>query len=302
MQGKTLVIVNPSSKHGQGAAAAKQVCNILAESLGQDAFDLLSTVGVGHATSLAKQACGQYERVVSIGGDGTIHEIANGLMTAPLQQRPTLGVVPVGSGNDYAQTLGISDDIETAVHQLLQARPCMLDVGQVNGEYFVETVSFGLDAAIAHATVELRKRTNKTGIGLYFEAGIDQLLHHLDEHHVHAMLDDAHEFEASIVTFAVQVGPTYGGGFRICPDAVPDDGMFDICYAQAPWSVPRAVFVFAQARNGKHVNARGIMFERASKLELHFDEAPPAQADGERIGGSSFSISMHPQALSVLVP
>ena len=200
------------------------------------------------------------------------------------------------------RTVGMSEDVEMACKQLIGAQTQFFDVGQVNDEYFIETLSFGLDAAIALGTVEARKRTKKTGGALYFEVGIDQLLHHLDSYSVHVSLDGQRSIETSVIMFAVQNGPTYGGGFRICPDAKPDDGIFDICYAEGKWSLPRAVAIFSRARNGKHTGARGVKFERASQIHISFDGEPPIQAEGEKVTGREFDISMIPSALQVFVP
>lgn len=301
-EGKTLLIANPAAKRGEGAKAAYHVRRMLREALGAQAVDEVQTESPGHATFLAAGAAGEYCTVVTVGGDGVIHEAANGLMSIEQENRPAFGIVPVGSGNDYARTLGMSENIEEAVTQLLSARTQPMDVGQVNDEFFVETLSFGLDAAIALDTVERRKHSNKTGGALYFEAGLDQLLHHLDAYRVRGVLDDTTVLDTTSIMLAVQIGQTYGGGFRICPDALPNDGLFNICYAEGAWSLPRAVLVFARAKGGKHTKARGIRFATASQIQLRFDVAPPAQADGEAVHGTDFFISMHKHALNVLVP
>ena len=149
-------------------------------------------------------------------------------------------------------------------------------------------------------TVERRKHTTKTGGALYFEVGIDQLLHHLDTFRFQAKFDDR-AVDGESILFAIQIGPTYGGGFKVCPEADPTDGIFDICYAQAPISLPRAILTFARAKNGKHVGTRGMCFDAAQTISLHFETEPPAQADGEKVTGTDFDICMHPSALRVFV-
>ena len=301
-KGKILIIVNPAAKRCEAERASYHARHILREELGAVKVDVVQTTAPGHATFLASGVAGEYASVITIGGDGAVHETINGLMQIDEKDRPAFGLIPVGSGNDYARTIGMLEDVEAACHQLLVAQAQSLDVGKVNDEYFVETLSFGLDAAIALGTVEARHHTKKTGGALYFEVGIDQLLHHLDHHHVQATFDDERSIDTTAIMFAVQIGPTYGGGFKICPDADPADGMFDICYAEGKWSVPRAVAAFARAKNGKHTKLRGVKFERASKINIKFDVEPPAQSEGERITGSEFDISMCPQALQVFVP
>ena len=159
-----------------------------------------------------------------------------------------------------------------------------------------------LDAAIALDTMERRVRTGRTGTVLYMESGVDQLLHHLDLRRYRASFDGGETVEAESVTFAVQIGPYYGGGFKICPDARIDDGLLDVCVAHPPVGAARALYIFLRAKGGKHVRFKQIELRRCRTLHLEFDEAPPAQMDGELIEGTSFDIAVEPAALNVLVP
>ena len=145
-------------------------------------------------------------------------------------------------------------------------------------------------------------RTGRTGTVLYMESGVDQLLHHLDLRRYRASFDGGETVEAESVTFAVQIGPYYGGGFKICPDARIDDGLLDVCVAHPPVGAARALYIFLRAKGGKHVRFKQIELRRCRTLHLEFDEAPPAQMDGELIEGTSFDIAVEPAALNVLVP
>lgn len=297
--GKTLLIANPAAQNGNGAAAASQAYETLCASAG--GIEMALTKRPLQATELA--ACARdYDTVVALGGDGIVHEVVNGLMHHDANARPQLGLIPVGSGNDYARTLGMEHDTLRACAQLLFAQPHPADVGRVNGCYFAQTLSFGVDAAIALDTVERRKRTGRTGTVLYAEAGIDQLLHHLDTRAYRASFDGREPVEGKSITFAVQIGPTYGGGFNICPDARIDDGAFDICIAHPPVGVPRAILIFALAKGGRHTGFKQMELLRAKTLHVEFDQQPPAQVDGERIEATTFDIEIIPQALRVLMP
>ena len=213
-EGSILLIANPAAQNGNGAAAAQRAVGLLRAQLGEDAVVLARTAGPRHASEIAERAEG-CSTVIALGGDGVIHEVAGGLMRRPAARRPALGVIPVGSGNDYARTLGVSTKVDEACAQLLGAEARLADVGRVNGHWFVETLSFGLDAAIALDTMERRVRTGRTGTVLYMESGIDQLLHHLDLRRYRVAFDGGETVEAESVTFAVQIGPYYGGGFKI---------------------------------------------------------------------------------------
>ena len=223
------------------------------------------------------------------------------------QDRPVLAVIPVGSGNDYAETLGMAYSVPTAVTEILRFQTVRADVGRVNGRYFAETLSFGLDAAIALDTMDRRQKSGRAGTMLYLESAVDQLFHHLQVFSFkmdvlgaepgcapHPEWDDAY-------LVAVQVGPTYGGHFRITPKARLDDGLLDICWATPELSSMRALALLLRARGGKHTGSDHIHFRRASSLVLDFEEEPPAQMDGEPVHGTHFLIDCVPDALTVVV-
>ena len=304
--GNTLLIANPKAQIGKSGATARHVEAALRAALGEESFEVMLTERPGHAAEIAAHAPGNTNTIIALGGDGVVHEVANGLMRRSREDRPVFAVIPAGSGNDYALTLGMSMKVGTATRQLLSGKHRPADVGCCNGEYFVETLSFGLDAAIALATVDLREETGRTGTMLYAQAGIDQVLHHRNPlryetllHHVDGR-DENLRLEGESFVFAVQIGPTYGGHFRICPKARFDDGLFDICLAHPPISELSAVALFARAKNGWHVGDRRIEMHTARSLSVRFPVEPPAQLDGERIVGTSFDIEMHPAALTVI--
>lgn len=299
--GKTLAIVNPAAQNGRGAQGADFLRRMAAlPGCPFASLDVMETQKAGHAVDLAASAAA-YDTVIALGGDGVIHEVVNGLMSLPREERPTFGVLPCGNGNDYARTLGMSFNLETAFDQLSSAVARPVDIGECNGRYFAETLSFGLDAAIAIGTHARRKRTGHSGTRLFVEEGIDQLVNHRDVYRYTLAQDGGEPVEGSMLMFAVQIGPTYGGGFKVCPDAGPFDGRFDLCIAKPPLGLLKAAYLFLKAKDGKHVTHTDVMvFTHASGIRVEFDEPPPAQIDGEAIGGSVFDIRTHGHALDVL--
>lgn len=305
--GRVGIIANPVAQSGACAAVAESFADMLCQQVGQDACRLLLTEHPGHAIDMARAIHDVYDTLIAIGGDGLVHEAANGLMRIPPEYRPDLAVVPVGSGNDYALTLGMSKDPQRALEQILAHDARRMDVGCVNGEYFVETLSFGIDAAIALDTVERRKKSGRHGTILYMESGIDQILNHRVANAYHAELSRADGEAPSLAlagesyVFAVQIGKTYGGHFKICPDADPQDGLFDVCIAHAPLSAARALLVFLLAKGGHHTGFDCMESHQCPSLVVEFDEAPACQADGEKVTGTHFEVTMLPRELSVLV-
>lgn len=304
--GRIALIANPAAQNGRGAWSAVEAASLLRARVGDEGFQLLLTERPRHATALAASLDPSVGTVVALGGDGLISEVAAGLMERPVDERPALGVIPVGSGNDYAASLGVPASIGRAIDCVLAGRTAVVDVGRVNGRYFVETLSFGLDAAIALDTVERRVRTGRTGTRLYLESAVDQLFRHLSIYDFTARLTGgdaaaARTVSAAAYLLAVQIGPTYGGHFRICPGAELDDGLLDLCYATphlGPW---KALAVLLAAKGGRHTGNRHIHLDRASRLVLDFAEEPPGQIDGERIEGTHFEIDCIPRALTVIV-
>lgn len=304
--GRIALIANPAAQNGRGAWAAVEAASLLRARVGDEGFQLLLTERPRHATALAASLDPSVGTVVALGGDGLISEVAAGLMERPVDERPALGVIPVGSGNDYAASLGVPTSIGRAIDCVLAGLTTVVDVGRVNGHYFVETLSFGLDAAIALDTVERRVRTGRTGTRLYLESAVDQLFRHLNIYDFTARLTGgdaaaARTVSAAAYLLAVQIGPTYGGRFRICPGAELDDGLLDLCYATphlGPW---KALAVLLAAKGGRHTGNRHIHLDRASRLVLDFAEEPPGQIDGERIEGTHFEIDCIPRALTVIV-
>ena len=304
--GRIALIANPAAQNGRGAWAAVEAASLLRARVGDEGFQLLLTERPRHATALAASLDPSVGTVVALGGDGLISEVAAGLMERPVDERPALGVIPVGSGNDYAASLGVPTSIGRAIDCVLAGRTAVVDVGRVNGRYFVETLSFGLDAAIALDTVERRVRTGRTGTRLYLESAVDQLFRHLNIYDFTARLTGgdaaaARTVSAAAYLLAVQIGPTYGGHFRICPGAELDDGLLDLCYATphlGPW---KALAVLLAAKGGRHTGNRHIHLDRASRLVLDFAEEPPGQIDGEKIEGTRFEIDCIPRSLTVIV-
>lgn len=300
-----LIIANPTAQSGSGEAAAQQAEKLIRKACGQGP-DVVRTRYAGHGKELAASMGASYDLVVALGGDGIIHEVANGLMELEKSQRPALGIIPVGSGNDYAKTHKVSEKADRAVAQLLEGKAVEADLGCCNGEYFTQTVSFGLDAAIALGTMERRKKTGRHGTMLYLQEGIDQLLNHLDTYDFELEIlegpaDDIGSYNGKCILLACQNGPTYGGGFRICPEAAITDGLLDICFARGPVNPLYATTVFLSAKNGHHTGFKPVEMHRASRLRLSFDRRPPCQIDGEPHIADSYDIRVERAALRVVV-
>lgn len=300
--GRTLLIANPAAHSGKGAAGADFARRFLGSySSATRGYEVRLTEGPGDAVGIAADAAG-FDTVLALGGDGVIHEVVNGLMELSDSSRPQLGVIPLGSGNDFARTLDMPrNDVEGAFARLVRGRVREMEVGRVNGVHFMETLSFGLDAAIAIDTTARRAAdTSQEGEALFITSGLKVLSRAHGGFPCVARFDDDEPVELSTLIFAVQVGPSYGGGFLVCPDADPCDGLLDVCYNVRKPLIPHLLALFGLARSGRHARSSVVRLRRFRHASVDFANEPPCQVDGEPLTGTRFEIDVIPRALRVV--
>lgn len=316
--GHTLIIANPASQSGAGREFAERLQRFLllyhsAPGALEDpiTFDLEMTEYPGHAAALAETAQ-NFDTVLALGGDGTVHEVLNGLMAIERNQRPTLGVIPVGSGNDFARTLGIEHALDKTFAPLLTWQPSLIDVGQVTinpnttsaaVSYYAETFSVGLDAAIGLGTIDLRKTSKLSGNALYIVSGLKHFGEKYRTFSMELRVGNEDPRALEVYTMAIQLGPTYGSGFAICPDANPTDGLFDISYAEGPASRIATLPTFLLARFGKAGVSPLIHSLQAHTVELTLpSDDYPIQSDGEPLHASKVALTCLHHEIQVLQP
>lgn len=299
------VILNPAADRGRAADLAAQLRSWLSQ---HTAFEWLETQRPGHAIDLAEQAVRDgAELVVAAGGDGTAHEVANGMLRAKRDVgAPVLGVIPIGSGNDFAWMAGaVLDDPERAVRQLVEGHPRPIDAGRVRDErggeaarYFLNGIGVGFDAVVA---IESRKITNLRGFLIYAAAVLQTMRFYYRA--TNALLEyDGRKIRLPLLMAAIANGRRYGGGFYVCPAASIDDGDFDLCIV--PQISRRAMLAFIpRFMRGTHVRDRRVMMARGARVTIRCDEALAVHADGEifSAGSREIDVQMLPKALSVIV-
>jgi diacylglycerol kinase (ATP) len=225
MPNKIKLILNPTANHGRSRQKAADLGQLTAN----HNADWDGTKSPCHATELARLAGEQgYDLVVAVGGDGTVHEVINGLMQVPKETRPALGIVPLGSGNDFAHILGLPADPGEALLSAVNGRPHSLDIGSVRDEndrleYFINTLGMGFDAVV---TLHTKKITALHGFMMYFAALIRTLFRNFDLSDLHVETDQE-TWDLCTLMLALGNGPREGGGFIITPDARLDDGLLN---------------------------------------------------------------------------
>jgi len=290
------VILNPAA----GRGAARRVESIVARAFRAQgwAVDVVRTEGPGHAQVLAAQAVRQgAKHVVAVGGDGTVHEVANGLLGGNTDA--ALGVVPIGSGNDFAKLLGLfGHDPLHAVARLVTARSRRFDAGRVAGEWFVNSVGFGF----APAVVKTRNRMQHLRGFLSYLVPVVQTFFQFEPMVFDVTAAGFHE-RGYMMMIEVCNGTTSGGSYRFAPDADPADGKLDVCLIRRV-SLPRFLVAIPRVMRGTHVKMREVALIKTAKLVV----CSPAQplmlhVDGElrEPGVNECTVELERGRLNVLV-
>lgn len=291
-----LVIANPEAKHGE----TERLIPVVRQLLHNLPHDMVLTEYMGHAAEIAQAATGR-DLVVAVGGDGTVHEVLNGLMNHPADQRPALGLLPTGSGNDTRRMLGVPSDLAQAALTLGTGERRRFDVGMCNGVYFNNSFAAGLDAKVTAKAVEYKATTRRSGLWLYMTALLHVLFHELDSFDLDVAFDGGVADSHDTLAVAVTNGRTYGGGFQINPDAQPDDGLFDVCIID-PFSLPEALVRLPFLVMGKHTKMKPVHMSRHEALIIECATPVPAQIDGELLLERRYEIELLPGAIEYVVP
>lgn len=256
-------------------------------------FDIkiLRTRGDGRREA-ARAAEEGIDLVVGAGGDGTLHDIGNGLIGSAT----ALGIVPLGSGNGYARALGIPLDVNRAVQALLTGAPAALDVGEVDGSYFLSTSGVGLDAAVGH---EFEKSSIRGGIP-YFGIAFREILQYQPFSVTVECGGESHEFKPLLVTVANT--NQFGLGAIIAPKARPDDGLLDVCVIEE-FSVLEALLHTPKLFLGEIDQLPNVRIFQTPVVRLTLERAVPGHLDGEpRTLPSDATFRVRPGSLNVWLP
>ncbi len=307
MPQKPKIIYNPAAGKGR---AGKNLPKIQAQlhDCGFD-YELSLTEGPGHAQELSRSAAeAGCPLVVAAGGDGTVNETINGLMLANMNgyQRPALGVLPIGRGNDFAFGVGIPQETSLACANLVLGQRRRIDIGRVTGGNFPQGRYFGNGIGLGFDTVvgfEAAKIKWLTGAASYFAALVKTIFLYSRAPIYELVLDGAAQ-QKPFLLVSVMNGRRMGGAFLMAPDGQPGDGAFDLCLAGQVSQIlilPLAL-TFISGRQGENA---AVEMVRARQVQIRAIQGTiPAHADGETIctAGRSLSVDLCPGALEVISP
>ena len=292
-----LFIVNPVAGHGRSLRVFARLRAVLDRVAGVRCI-VWHTRGPGHARELAERAGLEgYARIVAVGGDGTVHEALNGLMalSAPLRQRVAFGVVPAGSGNDFARNAGIPTDPGALAALLAGGPAAAADVGVVDGHYFANVAGVGFDAEVARQANRLPKFV--PGPLTYLISALWVLSRYRNAA-VRVELD-GRVLERRVLLVAVGNGAGYAGGMRICPGARMDDGIFRVVVA-GDLSRAGVLTTLPKVFSGRHVEHPLVEVYDARRVRIEAERPLAVQADGEIVATTPATLEMVPAAIRVV--
>ena len=285
------MVLNPTANKGRAASRRAEISRSLAGSGGGLIWHV--TEGTGHARRITS-GLPEDALVIAVGGDGTVHEVA----AACVGTGRTLGILPVGSGNDYVKALGIGTRLRRALEVLKAGKVRTVDAGEVNGIRFNNGLGIGFDAEVAAGAAEAPRYLG--GFGGYLWA-VGRLLWGFGCHEATLKLD-GERIEARTILVAAALGTTYGARFRLAPDARLGDGLFDVIWSD---EVNRAevLRLIPAALNGTLLRSPKVHLARAREVEVELAEEVPAHVDGEMLAPTRICRArVLPGALRVVAP
>jgi diacylglycerol kinase (ATP) len=301
---KILVILNPWA--GRGSAGQRRAD--LERGLHEAGvpFELVTTHARGGATELAWQGiergCG---RIVAVGGDGTINEVANGIKEAEaaLGRRARLGVIPLGTGSDFIKSLdGIeANDLAGGIRRIVTNTIRSVDLGRVRVDdgdtrLFINAVGMGLDAQVAAESLKL---TRLKGMAVYLVAIIRALANY--RAHPMTVEYDGQRLQRRLLFASIANGRCQGAGFWLTPDAVVDDGLLDLCLVDN-MRLDQIIRALPRLMEGSHTTLKQVTMGRGQHIRVTCTAPVPVATDGEVVATNARGITIEtlPGALDIL--
>jgi diacylglycerol kinase (ATP) len=251
----------------------------------------------GDAEKFASESS-DFDLIVSAGGDGTLNEVVNGIAQGGC--KAALGILPLGTGNDFARTLGVPTDLETAIEQVMAGKTRAVDLVRVTSDrirYFVNVSSGGFSGVVDEKlTPEMKRAWGPLAYLRSAAAAFSELRGYTAK----VAFDDAQAFELDLYNVIVANGRYVAGGIPVAPEADVADGLLDIVLIAERGPAELAILA-AQILLGKHLSSDGIIFRRAKKIAISSRPGMWFNVDGELIGNEPAIFELLPQALRCVV-
>jgi YegS/Rv2252/BmrU family lipid kinase len=299
------LILNPMAGGGKAEKKYPQIAQLLTKK--GISFTTFKTSAAGDGEKVVKTALkAGYRKILVCGGDGTLNEIVNGVMNQDLAptQEITIGLIPVGTGNDWGRTWNLSRNIKTSIAILQNGKTAIQDVGLVKFNYkpdskiwFMNVAGCGFDAAVAYAANKEKEKGNSSVLTY-----IKQLVKTLFTYKTATceMMIDGKKISSQLFAVLIGIGKFAGNKMKLVPNAIPNDGQFDITLAHkiSPWKVIRN---FPKLFNGKFLGLKEVSVYQGTEFSITSEEDMYFQADGESMGKVPLRITLVPNAIKVII-
>lgn len=299
------VILNPHAGGGKGGHDQKRIEQLLQQN--NLDFQLSVSRYPGHAISLAKElVSGGASHIIVAGGDGTLNEIVNGIFLADekAQHEVVLGMLPVGTGNDWIKTFGIPDHYQKSIDIIRENKTVLQDVGEISftthekttRRYFVNIAGFGFDALVAR-NANILKFKGITGIRVYIQSLLSGYFRYKSR--PVRIIIDGKSMEVNLFSASIGLGKFNGGGMMQVPEANPIRGLFHITVIRkiGIWGI---LTNFKGLYSGKFISDKRVSTHSGKEIILQSDSPLPGESDGETLGNGTFKIGIIAHRLRVI--
>ncbi|MEW6144694.1 MAG: diacylglycerol kinase family protein [Thermodesulfobacteriota bacterium] len=286
-----LFIINPAAGQGRTAGLFDSIKPLLDRR--NTPFECRLTSGPGEAESFARDALtGGFSHIVAVGGDGTSHEVVNGI----LGSRVIFGMIPSGSGNDFPKSAGIPLETARALETVFSGRERTVDLGKLGDVYFINGLGIGLDGAVSHRFKKLKRFRGQLGYVL----GAVQEAFSFEGFHTEIAIGDW-KYSGKLLLTGASNGMYQGGKFRLAPLAKMDDGLLDFHIIRDMSSLERLVKI-PKVLEGTHSSLAEVMLRTGTAMEIAIERPQPAHMDGEPfyLEAGAHRIEVVPGALRIM--
>jgi len=283
-----LFIVNPIS----GTGKQKQLDKLLANNLDKSKFDysIVFTESGGHATDLAKSGIDDNDIIVAVGGDGTVNEVARGLVNS----NRIMGILPVGSGNGLARHLKLSMRLSESIKILNKLEIETIDTADINGEYFVNVAGIGFDAHVAH----LYAKTVKRGPIPYAKLMTMEFQKYKPIPYKVLIEGKSYDLSAFLISFANS--SQFGNNAYISPQAIINDGLIDVCMMTG-FPIVEAGQLAMQLFNKRMDKSKYMNIVQGANITIEAENDIIGHIDGEPVNFSNkIEVRVNPASLKVI--
>ncbi len=288
---RSFFVLNPASGSKQGMKIRGTIDDLWTQNgiwheiyVTKDHGDIASAV----KTAIAKNAT----EIIIVGGDGTLLAVVNALEGVAIP----IGIIPCGTGNDFARTQGLPMQVEAALFNVLGwniKRP--VDIGRSSGSYFLNVASIGIDASIVKRTGQIRKWAR--GPAVYFLSSLIEIVNYKPL--VISLCIDGIEYERTIELVAVANGCYYGGGMKIAPMANPTDGVYDVVLANK-MSRLRLIQLLPKLYTGSHIGEPEIEIFHGRNIKISALKNTPINLDGELTEGNHLIVNASDSKIDIV--